>query len=331
MITTTKIFIGPMSKNIVDSIVEYCNENNVNIGLIPSRRQVEYNGGYVNNWKTKEFSDYVKLNTDKVLLVRDHGGPLQGNVEDDGFRSLKDDCKYFDVIHVDVWKKCHNLKEGALSTAEYINFCYFYNPNLIFEIATEEAICKFTPTELDNLVKELKFLLKPEIFERIKFLVVQSGTSLMGNVNTGEYNQDRLIEMVKIAKKWNLIAKEHNGDYLSDELVKSKFKNGLNCINIAPEFGKIETDIILDEMNKNHKNLINDFFNICYESKRWGKWVKSDFNPFENKEELIKICGHYVFSNSDFLKLKSQLTENVDDIIKQTIKIKLQSLLKIDK
>ena len=28
--------------------------------LIPSRRQIEYNGGYVNNWSTKEFSDYIK-------------------------------------------------------------------------------------------------------------------------------------------------------------------------------------------------------------------------------------------------------------------------------
>ena len=60
----TKIFIGPMSKNVVDSVIEYCNDNNVNIGLIPSRRQVENTGGYVNNWTTKEFCEYVKSKTD---------------------------------------------------------------------------------------------------------------------------------------------------------------------------------------------------------------------------------------------------------------------------
>ena len=54
-----KYYIGPMSKNIVDAIIEFCNETNNKIGLIPSRRQVERDGGYVNNWSTKEFSEYV--------------------------------------------------------------------------------------------------------------------------------------------------------------------------------------------------------------------------------------------------------------------------------
>ena len=38
-----------MSKNIVDAINEFCKETNNKIGLIPSRRQVEWDGGYVNN------------------------------------------------------------------------------------------------------------------------------------------------------------------------------------------------------------------------------------------------------------------------------------------
>ena len=56
-----KFFIGPMSKNVVDAIIEFCEETNNIIGLIPSRRQVEYNGGYVNNWTTKTFTEYVKV------------------------------------------------------------------------------------------------------------------------------------------------------------------------------------------------------------------------------------------------------------------------------
>ena len=46
-----KYYIGPMTKNVVDAIIEFCDETNNNIGLIPSRRQVEFDGGYVNNWK----------------------------------------------------------------------------------------------------------------------------------------------------------------------------------------------------------------------------------------------------------------------------------------
>ena len=36
-----KIYVGPMSKNIVDAIKEFSNETGNKIGLIPSRRQVE--------------------------------------------------------------------------------------------------------------------------------------------------------------------------------------------------------------------------------------------------------------------------------------------------
>ena len=39
-----KFFIGPMSKNVVDSIIEFGD----GFGFIPSRRQVDYTGGYVN-------------------------------------------------------------------------------------------------------------------------------------------------------------------------------------------------------------------------------------------------------------------------------------------
>ena len=51
----TKLFIGPMSKNIVDVVAEKCNNSDVSLGLIPSRRQIEHDGGYVNNWTTEEF------------------------------------------------------------------------------------------------------------------------------------------------------------------------------------------------------------------------------------------------------------------------------------
>ena len=46
-----KLFIGPMSKEIVDAVIDYP----VPLGLIPSRRQVDYENGYVNGWVTETF------------------------------------------------------------------------------------------------------------------------------------------------------------------------------------------------------------------------------------------------------------------------------------
>jgi tagatose-1,6-bisphosphate aldolase non-catalytic subunit AgaZ/GatZ len=75
-----KIFIGPMSKNIVDSVIKYSEKYDTKIGLIASRRQVDFDGGYVNNWNTEDFCEYVKSKTKNVLLVRDHAGPEQGKI-----------------------------------------------------------------------------------------------------------------------------------------------------------------------------------------------------------------------------------------------------------
>ena len=58
-----------------------------------------------------------------------------------------------------------------------------------------------------------------------------------------------------------------------------------------------------------------------------GKVVDSDNNPIENKEQLIKICGHYVLSDKNFIKkIKNNLRSDIDTIIKNNIIQKLKEL-----
>ena len=321
---TPKYFIGPMSRNIVDSIIEFCNETNNIIGLIPSRRQVEWDGGYVNNWTTKEFAEYVKSKTDKILLVRDHSGPKQGQVDDNGYFSLSEDCRYLNIIHIDPWKKYQIFSEGVEETIKMIEYCYNLNPDIQYEVGTEEAIRRFEPYELNDLVYQLKSRLRSEIFNQIQYLVIQSGTSLKGTNQTGNYDSTRLKEMINICKQHNLISKEHNGDYIPVPIIKEKFNLGLDSINIAPEFGLIETQTYLDFIKDDI--IFNKYWKICYDSKKWIKWVNSDFDPHLNKKELIKICGHYVLSNPIFLdKIKNKFP-NIDQQIKNNIKNKLNKL-----
>ena len=85
-----------MSKNIVDSI---CEIDSTKFGFAVTRRQVDYDNGYVNKWNTKNFYEYVKSKNSKIVLERDHGGPLQGTRVDNGLDSYKDDLNYFDIIH----------------------------------------------------------------------------------------------------------------------------------------------------------------------------------------------------------------------------------------
>ena len=214
-----KYFIGPMSKNIVDAIVEFCANTGNTIAFIPSRRQVEWDGGYVNNWTTEEFSKYVTT----LPLQRDHSGPGQGNNDDDGLESLAHDAKYFQLIHIDPWKKYPGYVDGLEQTIKMIKFALEINPQLIFEVGTEEAIRPFEADELNQLVIDLWAALPKETYKQIKYLVIQSGTSLKGTNQTGNYDAERLKEMVKVAQRHDLISKEHNGDYIPVEIIKEKF------------------------------------------------------------------------------------------------------------
>tara|TARA_Y100000593_G_C4322760_1_gene344772 strand:+ start:5833 stop:6783 length:951 start_codon:yes stop_codon:yes gene_type:complete len=312
-----KFFIGPMSKNVVDAIIEFTEETGNKIGFIPSRRQVEFNGGYVNNWTTKEFSDYVD---GRVPIERDHGGARQGYTNDDGYESFKHDAENFDIIHIDPWKKYLDFDDGLNETLANMNYINNINPNTLFEVGTEEAIRKFTPSELNKLLSATSEF---NFFENIKYAVVQSGVGIdLGKrLNTGNYDEVRLSEFIDVCKNWNVFSKEHNGDYLSNQEIKDKFDMGLDAINIAPEFGQLETLCYLDYMG----NDIQEYYDICYESKRWVKWVSNDFLPENNKKELIKICGHYVLSDEKFLEIKP----NIDDKIKAVIKDKLRSLFNV--
>jgi hypothetical protein len=325
-----KYFIGPMSKNVVDTIIEFCNETGNKIGLIPSRRQVEWNGGYVNNWTTGNLTEYIKLRTDKITLQRDHSGPNQGQIDDFGYRSLLDDSGFLDLIHIDPWKKYSVFNEGLEWTIDMINYCYNINPNIQFEVGTEEAIRRFEPYELADLMHQLQSRLKPEVYNQIKYLVIQSGTSLKGTNQTGHYDSNRLKEMIDVCKQFNILSKEHNGDYIPVSIIKEKFDLGLDAINIAPEFGLIETQTYLDVIQRkdNWNENLNIFWKICFNSKKWEKWVDKEFNPYGNQIDIIKICGHYVLSYPEFLsKIKSQFP-GIDEEIKNNIKNKLNELYK---
>lgn len=323
----TKFFIGPMSLNIVDTIADFCEKENFPIGLIPSRRQVEETGGYVNNWTTNEFANHVKNATSKVVLQRDHGGPAQGNEKDDGISSFLCDARSgFDLIHIDPWKQYQDLEEGITATTDYIKLLCAENDTCRFEVGTEEAIRPYEASDLDHILTSLKENLGP-LFERIDYAVIQFGTRIEGIQNIGLFDEQRCLDMVAICKKHGLLSKEHNGDYLTSGEIKQRFDLGLDAINIAPEFGVFETKVILEEIDNNSRtDLFELFYQICLSSGKWEKWVPSNFElTDQNKRFIIEVCGHYVFSDPFIKELKKELPL-IDEKIKGQLYKKLTDL-----
>jgi len=305
-----KYFVCPMSKNIVDTVLEL---NDSRIGLLPSRRQIDFNGGYT-GWTTETFSKYVN---NKVIIERDHGGAGQGIVDDDGIESFKYDIEHFDIIHIDPWKKYKDFNDGIKKTIEYIRYIYNQNRNIKFEIGTEQALRPMENKQIRTMLEILSTELPSYAFRNIVYVVIQSGVGLdLTNAkNTGQFNYTRLQEDVDLCNQFGKLSKEHNGDFLSEEQYRLRFTAGLSAFNIGPEFSLMETELYLQHMSQID---IDNFYEVCYNSKKWEKWVTPNFDT-SNKRALIKICGHYNYSAYKLPDISALVKETLTNKFKQIL------------
>ena len=197
--------------------------------------------------------------------------------------------------------------------------------DIFFEIGTEEQSgTTNTKEELEEtLNKTINFCNKNK-FKKPTFVVIQSGTRVMEMKNVGSFDlpfrvknevpaEIQVPQMINICKKYNILMKEHNTDYLSNEALSWHPKLGIHAANVAPEFGVIETRAIIkivDELRL--KNLKERLLNISLNSGKWKKWMIKDSGASDYDKSLI--AGHYVFSNPEFIELK--------DILRKTLKKK---------
>lgn len=282
-----KFFICPMSKNIVDAVLELDRKD---IGLLPSRRQIDYDGGYI-GWNTKQFSQYVGNN---VIVQRDHGGAGQGKVLDDGKASYKEDSLYFNLIHIDPWKTCVNKHQGLEKTIEDILYLYTLNPDCKFEVGTEQTIFQLSSEDLFWFLNELKTRLPENVFQKIEYVVIQSGVGLdvLQEANVGKFSIKKLQEEIAICKYFGKKSKEHNGDFLTKEQKYIRFKNGLTSINIGPELSIFENTQYLSHMTSDQLHYVDG---VCKNSGFWKKWVTTN-DKLSMPGIYFRICGHYNYN-----------------------------------
>lgn len=342
----TALAIGPVSKNSIIAVNQIAREKKVPLMLIASRRQIEtkkISNGYVDNLTTEKYSNLLKKFKNKNLIpCRDHGGPYQGINEKKMSKkkamhlakiSLKADIENnFKVIHIDPSispeNKIISKKTIINDIIELIDFCHEYsqkrNKKIFFEIGTEEPSC-FTGTndELEDLVDEIITKLNLNKLPSPLFCVLQTGTRVKELSNFGDLNNLKLIKknflkinrISNICKNNNLMLKQHNTDYLKYRILKQLPKLNIDAVNIAPEFGYVESFALFKLLKETKKNkLLDNFLELSYNSKKWEKWLNKNSKLSDLEKSLL--AGHYIFGTKSFKSLKrnivSSLSSNID-------------------
>lgn len=337
----TLLGVGPMSVNCVDAAIELANDYSVPIMLIASRRQIdaeEFGGGYVNNWTTEAFANYVidRDKKGKILLARDHGGPWQNTREQDKKLSLRramesakssykaDIDSGFQLLHIDPSVDIHGkptTEEVLDRMFELMDFCWGYaqgsGKEIIFEIGTEEQSGSTnTQEELGYTLEVVQKFCRKNHLPLPSFVVIQTGTRVMETRNVGSFDtpvrvadeipaEIQVPKMIEICHEHGIFMKEHNTDYLSDEALQWHPRLGIHSANVAPEFGVAETRALLEILEQYHLQALSEqFLQISFDSGKWQKWMLPDTKATDRDRAII--AGHYVFAKEECQTLKAE-------------------------
>ncbi len=341
----TMLGIGPMSKPLIKATLELAQEKDFPIMLIASRNQVdsdEFGHGYVRDWDQDRFVADVKAVEEEIgfkglcYLCRDHGGPWQRDEEraaklpvneamDKCIRSYKHDMEAgFDLLHIDPTKD-PEFAMGTVPfelvidrTVEIIDALEQYRkeknlPEIGYEAGTEETNGGLTSVDaFSNFIDTLVARLAEKGIKAPEFVVGQTGTLTRLTENVGNFNRENAKLLSANSAKHGVGVKEHNGDYLSDKILLEHPVLGITAMNVAPEFGTVETRAYLELAKTEQRNVPADkcsdltaqMSKEAVKSERWRKWMVGDtakagvdevLKDVELTAQITDICGHYTY------------------------------------
>lgn len=337
----TLLGAGPMSLNCVNAVIDLANDHSIPLMLIASRRQIdsgEFGGGYVENWTTRDFANYV-LERDKkgkVLMARDHGGPWQNPLEkennlglhkamESAKRSYAEDIACgFQVIHIDPSVDIHatpSQSEILDRIFELYEFCWSEaqrcRREIIFEIGTEEQSGTTESMEaIEAALRDIQGFCERYRLPKPTFIVMQTGTKVLETRNVGVLDypfrikrqipaEIQIPRMLLLCQRYNIWIKQHNTDYLSDATLAWHPRLGIHAANVAPEFGVAETRAFLALLRANKLDALADvFLDLAWQSGKWKKWLAPD--SVASKEDQAVMAGHYVFATEAFHTIKNK-------------------------
>jgi len=318
--TTARLGVGPMSTEIIEATYRYSEKNYTQMMLIASLNQINCDGGYVNGWTTHQFRAHcdsikAKYPLADVLICRDHCGPFfmgEADLEESMNRvygNLAVDCgACFDIVHIDMCHYSDDVHKVLAETIKAMDYCLSINPQVRFEIGTD-AIGMGVTNTLD-----LMWILEKVKAYPIEFYVINTGSLIQDTWQAGIFDPCNTKQCTSVLHKVGIRAKEHNSDYLTSSEIKFRANCGVDALNVAPQFGVLQTNLILSAAlvgDSEKRGCFADWKQEVYESGNWKKWTDNS----EDVLHCIRCGGHYHFKGDNYDRLMQVLNLSQDDII----------------
>ena len=316
-----KLGFGPMSLYIIKILAKHSKDNDYPLMIIASRNQVDYESGYV--CTTKELMDLVKpYKHDKLLICRDHCGPYFSDEDQkyDLYKALfrckktilEDIAQGFDLIHIDV-SRCHS--DHLATAAELIDFTLSHKPDMLLEFGSEDNTGVDLDSSIGRVAPQLEFLAKYK--DNVKFFVTQTG-SLTKDGQSGSFDVSRNQSIAAEIHAAGFLFKEHNADYFTLEDIQLRHTAGIDSLNIAPQLGRVQTDLLKEFAPQ---DLWNKFADVVYSKHFWQRWVPAGVT---DKDLAVSVSGHYCFNSDEYRniiaaidaeKFADELTVRIENLL----------------
>jgi D-tagatose-1,6-bisphosphate aldolase subunit GatZ/KbaZ len=360
----TLLGVGPVSEAVLEAALVVSRKRRFPPMFIASRNQVDssrFGGGYLlGGIDQARFVALIRDTQRRVgyegplYICRDHGGPWQRDAELNGRlpveqamdlarASLEADLTGgFNYLHIDPTKCPFPFSQSELAswTLELIAHCERFRRShaldpVDYEIGAEDIRGGITSQEdFRAFLGRVCGSMADAGLPLPTCIVGQTGTLTRMDRNTGHFDREQTSRLAAAAASFGVGLKEHNGDYLSAASCRLHPDIGVTGMNVAPEFGLVETDALL-ALGALEEKLVHEGW--IYESELsglpallkkltfsvtpWDKWLTPEVKArpraeLEGDEAarllIVRICGHYVFADPAVRSAREKLYANVD-------------------
>ena len=357
----THLCICPMSEELIRAPIELALEYNFPLLFVASRNQVseEEGGGYVMGLTPQGFVQKI-VNIEKSLGLNsdsspdyirfigvDHCGPWYREKEkkmseEEAMESVKHtlitclkagysgfhiDCSFKPPPSVEMnEEKIIKLTLDLIEFTERERIALGRAP-VSYEIGTEETAGGSISVEhFSWLLKKMLLEMKKRRLPEPAFVVGRTGAEVKMLENVGGFDYTAASFLPKVAKKFHIGFKEHNGDYLSGPILSLHPWYGITAVNVGPAFAAEQTRALLrlaeiegKEIGKGSSNLYKIMSEVVLKRAPFNKWLRKEdkWTADELRDipaelhAITLVCGHYVYYEEKVREAIKRLYSNL--------------------